>query len=508
MPRGDRTGPRGEGPKTGRQMGYCMDGGLLNSVVPIYKGGGLIGSIGGGLLGGLATLLTGGLAAPLLPAFIGLGSSLGGKIGQGIDDLIPDRNQLQADPVEALPPPRPVSTRTFSGGAIAPNIPTFQGGGILQPPKGNDMRELQSIDKMLIELDGPVHEEGGIDVADSEVEGGETLFRFKDMDGNIARFIFSNSKMVPGKKITFADLSKEINNKTSKRPDSDKIANKTKEKKLKDLMLQQEGLNTDKDMVKNKKLQGGGGLQMGNAIQDIFGNMNVGGGYGLNTNNYPFFGAMPQQGGGGSGFFGGLGNSLAGMGTSMIGSLPGLLGAAGPLAQLRLANRPAEQVAFERIQAPGAPQFVDPSQAVRGVGETFGGVNQAIRSAASRPGQYITSRIASGAKEAGAKSDILGRAQNVNAQIANRRAELLQQARARNAMIGRSEALTNLASRGAREGARIDAISSLGNIGGQYFRDVGQQQAQNRQNELLKMLLNSAFGNIGYGGGGFSLLGG
>jgi len=25
MPRGDRTGPQGEGPMTGRQMGYCAD---------------------------------------------------------------------------------------------------------------------------------------------------------------------------------------------------------------------------------------------------------------------------------------------------------------------------------------------------------------------------------------------------------------------------------------------------------------------------------------------------
>ena len=24
MPRGDRTGPRGEGPRTGRQLGYCV----------------------------------------------------------------------------------------------------------------------------------------------------------------------------------------------------------------------------------------------------------------------------------------------------------------------------------------------------------------------------------------------------------------------------------------------------------------------------------------------------
>lgn len=36
MPRGDRSGPSGEGPKTGRGMGYCTDNdhqGFMNSIL-------------------------------------------------------------------------------------------------------------------------------------------------------------------------------------------------------------------------------------------------------------------------------------------------------------------------------------------------------------------------------------------------------------------------------------------------------------------------------------------
>jgi len=220
MPRGDRTGPRGAGPKTGRRMGYCVDGGLLNSTGYIDKeelglGGwlrdsGLInlispkGALGGAKVLGGAALMGTGIGAPFG------GSLIGSGIGDMMGTIREGRGMLggegSLEDFSLIPPLRPTSARTFSGGAVAPNIPTFQGGGLLELPGANNMRETQSIDKMLTELDGPIHEEGGMDVADSEVEGGETLFRFKDMDGNIARFIFSNTKMVPGKKITFAAL--------------------------------------------------------------------------------------------------------------------------------------------------------------------------------------------------------------------------------------------------------------------------------------------------------------
>ena len=210
-------------------------------------------------------------------------------------------------------------------------------------------------------------------------------------------------------------------------------------------------------------------------------------------------------GAGGQGFFSGFGSGMGGLGTSLLESLPGLLGAAGPLAQLRMANQPAEQVRFERAPLPGAPQFVDPSQTIKGIKETFGGVRQGIRETATRPGQSITGQIVAGSKEAGAIGDVQGRFANINAQIANRRQELKQQTLAGNSMIGNQELMTNMASRGVRDSSRIDAISALGNIGGQFSRDVREQQAQNRQNQLMQALLSNAFENLNYSNGQYTL---
>ncbi|GAJ14527.1 unnamed protein product, partial [marine sediment metagenome] len=52
--------------------------------------------------------------------------------------------------------------------------------------------------------------------------------------------------------------------------------------------------------------------------------------------------------------------------------------------------------------------------------------------------------------------------------------------------------------------ARIDAITSLGNIPGQFSRDVRMQQSQKRQNALMQTLLSSAFANLGYSDGSFT----
>ncbi|GAJ10580.1 unnamed protein product, partial [marine sediment metagenome] len=203
---------------------------------PQYGIGGLLGTIGGGLLGGAATLLTAGAAAPLLPAFIGAGASLGRGIGNEIEDLTTDPVELKQ---QAIPLPRPQSSRTFGASATSRNIPTFQLGGALQPPGATQPLEEKSIDKMLVDLDGPIHEDGGIAIAGNEVEDKETMFRFKGEDGEIERFIFSNTLMVPDTKKSFAVASKEIEGRSDKRPDSDRIANKTKERDLKKLMVQQ-----------------------------------------------------------------------------------------------------------------------------------------------------------------------------------------------------------------------------------------------------------------------------
>lgn len=450
--------------------------------------GATIGAVGGPIGWGLGALIGGGTG------FIkGL---LGHRQEKQMEDLFEEQQNLAPE----MAPVGAISQRTFNTGT--PNIPTFAMGGMMDFPSVNKREEKETIDKMLTDLKGPLHSEGGIDVAGKEVEGGETLFKFKNTQGDIVKFVFSDKKIVPGSKLTFAEQSRKIRGpEESMRPEHDRISRRTKEKQLKDLMLLQEG--SGENMESKEKLQMGGFYMPG--IETTISGANA-----LKNLNTLNSGTLMSASGtsGRQGFFSGLADSTKGLGTSLLYGLPGLLGAAGPLAQLRMAQRPAEQVDFERIPEAPAPQFVDPSQAVRSAREVYGGVKQGLKEYGRRPGQVMTGLVSTGAKEAGTVGDLIGRAQNINAQIANRRNELNQITRARNAMIGQSEDITNLASRGARESAYIDALTQLGNIGGGYFRDVGQRQAQNRQNELMTNLLENAFANLSYSGRGKFVLNG
>lgn len=84
----------------------------------------------------------------------------------------------------------------------------------------------------LQEFVGPTHEEGGIELTpEAEVEGGETK------KGN---YIFSDRLKVPGKKLTFAEVSKSIKGRyTGKRP-NDPIDMKAEERELATLQDMQE----------------------------------------------------------------------------------------------------------------------------------------------------------------------------------------------------------------------------------------------------------------------------
>jgi hypothetical protein len=62
MPGGDRTGPRGEGSRTGRAAGYCSGNdspGYANPMVG-YGGRGMRGGAGGGIRGGMGGMMGGG----------------------------------------------------------------------------------------------------------------------------------------------------------------------------------------------------------------------------------------------------------------------------------------------------------------------------------------------------------------------------------------------------------------------------------------------------------------
>lgn len=515
-------------------------GGLFNSTTPVFVHnsqelslGGILGEVGvgagSGALGGAAFGGIGALPGALIGGGVGLIKGLSGHFREKKENEAMEALLAQQEEVEQPIIPNLESTRTFQSSV---NIPTFQLGGAIQPTALEQPPEEKAIDKMLVDLDGPIHEDGGIDLAGNKVEGGETMFRFKGEGGKVEKFIFTDTLLVPDTEDSFAKRSKSIDKRFSRRPDSDRITNRSKERELKGLMALQIPLTLEAEEAEILRM---GGSLRGKSLAPTFdtgsnifmskrsrsplrhgGRMYQFGGLhmptlqagintaqgltnlqGLNPGGMNFSGLFDNAGGGG-------GDQGSGLGRSILGSLPGLLGAAGPLAQLDLARHPAEQVEFERTPLPGAAQFVDPTQTLRGIGETFGGVRQGIRETASRPGQSITGQIAAGTREAQAVGDVGGRFANINAQIANRRQELKSGIQGRNALIGRSQVLTNMASRGARESARIDAITSLGNIGGQFSRDVRQNQAQNRQNELMQVLLQNAFANLGYSNGQFT----
>ena len=126
------------------------------------------------------------------------------------------------------------------------------------------------------EYHGNTHENGGIPIGQSEVEGGET---------NNNGYIYSDTLKL-GKK-TFADMSKKINNKYSRRPD-DKISMESKERELGNLAKIQEstGLtNNSRGMFFN----GGFGIEDDNVTGET-------GTYGNQVYGTPFsrFAETPQ----------------------------------------------------------------------------------------------------------------------------------------------------------------------------------------------------------------------
>lgn len=170
---------------------------------PVKKNTGkTIGGVVGGIAGAALAPFTGGISTVVGPA---LGSAIGGGIDNSqYKNKTEDYNAVKASQQNAM--------NSNIAGNFNPNAQgkTFKMGGNFTEYHGN------------------THENGGIPIGQSEVEGGET---------NNNGYIYSDTLKL-GKK-TFADMSKKINNKYSRRPD-DKISMESKERELGNLAKIQE----------------------------------------------------------------------------------------------------------------------------------------------------------------------------------------------------------------------------------------------------------------------------
>ena len=93
---------------------------------------------------------------------------------------------------------------------------------------------------VLNKYNGERHENGGIPMGpNAEVEGGETSMKMGMGGEQDSTYIYSDRLKVPGKNYTFAEASKRIDNKYSKRT-NDKLSDESKRRELNKLMDTQE----------------------------------------------------------------------------------------------------------------------------------------------------------------------------------------------------------------------------------------------------------------------------
>lgn len=134
-----------------------------------------------------------------------------------------------------------MTTAFTSGGFLnADNIGSKSTGPEIYKLGGNRKKSGE-----LIKFSGPTHEEGGIQLGQDEVEGGESMMPIN----NQSDFIFSNRIMVPNSKQSFAKKSKIIEAKYKLRP-NDVYSKKSKELELKKLANQQEAVKEQSNKQK------------------------------------------------------------------------------------------------------------------------------------------------------------------------------------------------------------------------------------------------------------------
>lgn len=118
----------------------------------------------------------------------------------------------------------------------------------------------------LTQFQGNTHENGGIALGEqNEVETGET--RGPANMPNLKDYIYSDRLKVPNKKITFAQMSKKIENKFSKRP-NDKMSQEQKERELSDIMNSQESVRENMMRKAHKKAYGTHTMPDGTIMND------------------------------------------------------------------------------------------------------------------------------------------------------------------------------------------------------------------------------------------------
>jgi hypothetical protein len=349
------------------------------------------------------------------------------------------------------------------------------------------------------EFQGPTHEEGGVTInPQAEVEGGET----KKGD-----YIFSDRLKVPGKKLTFAQVSKQIKKRyTDKRP-NDVISKNSEDRELATLQDMQETVRGD--IMSNaytkayggfmkKKYYGGGTFtpEVPNDIQDLEGyvqptpkvnpvdlgltdntkylnDLTISA---LNDNKPSAKTANPSS-------------------TDMFGMQPIDYASAGiqslsGLSQLYYGLKGPDEVpdAELNLVRPNKVNLTPAKRlAAQEADEAFNALDYDIRNNAGSAGNYLSNRISSGVKRARTKAKQLA---EMSMNEANTNAQIMNTINTTNANILNTEEQLNLGQEDKRiqerDAARMAVTEGLNNVGQSFGTAVNDNKKYAWQSRIAK----------------------
>jgi len=348
----------------------------------------------------------------------------------------------------------------------------------------NTNQSIFAIGGELTKYNGPRHEQGGIQLPNAEVEGGETRGTGKTKD-----YIFSDRVRIGEE--TFADRSKLIENKY-KFTENDILSKNAKDRELNNLKLAQELTNANNEMRDvnklGKKMMRLGGIipnqqpynysgtgigtlsnpnemfpkevamdnlyQGNNAILPTFQN---------NINN-PIIPEVQNE----QNLYATAGADLLGIGIS---ALPNLMAAAAN-------NRLKKDIRYKRVGTHSVtPEYLDPTSQLQNVQSAYAGANSGIRQTARGAGSYLSNRIASASGEARSRADVLNTVGNANVQIGNQAKQFNAQQEAQSDRANAEITMREIQDRiGIRQNTISLASSGLNNAAQTYNLDKRAQQ--------------------------------
>jgi hypothetical protein len=372
------------------------------------------------------------------------------------------------------------------------------------------------IDQDLIQIEGPTHEEGGIQYGNVKVEGGETVYdnTVNSDSWKITEDIadeFGLPKEAVNK--TAAEYSKVIDKRYEKRKNNP-FDMKSKKIELKNLTYMSKVMG---EVLGNKEGEAQNGTYLNPIklpqvnvmdygsfdrynpiIPRLVDSMNpIGQRDGLFNDVFNYDSSVPEAS---------LSSVTSMLNTDKLGKIGNTVMGIAPMAisafqAARTAAEGPDKVKLPRIHYdPMNPELIDPAYQVQQAQDAFATGNEQISQVSKK--DWLRRRIQSATEEGKATSGIRGATAATNTQLINQSRQYNKENQLRTDMTNleatMQEENINAANKGAWQTARDYHLSSLGTMLGQRARDNKLDAANEKYNNTALDYIREILGNVGY----------